>query len=132
MYIIKRKIIRGNYMYLLFAEYQGYVRPLLAYDDKDVVMNKCISVSAICDMCKLLAQNIEKVTKYYVSGYHFKDVDNGEFYALVKLIDNKVDEVLRLSKSKYAIDDYCDLVTKENKDENRVYTVFKFRGTLDE
>ena len=29
-------------MYLLFAEYQGYVKPLFAYDDKDVVMHKCI------------------------------------------------------------------------------------------
>ena len=118
-------------MYLLFAEYQGYVKPLFAYDDKDVVMHKCISIDAISDLVKLLSQNIEKITKHYVSGQHFKNADNGEFYALVKLIDNKVDEVLRVSKSKYEIDDYCDLVTKENKDENRVYTVFKFRGTLD-
>lgn len=77
-------------MYLLFAEYQGYVKPLFAYDDKDVVMHKCISIDAISDLVKLLSQSIEKITKHYVSGHHFKNADNGEFYALVKLIDNNV------------------------------------------
>lgn len=119
-------------MYLTFAQYQDYVRSLIAYDDKDVIMSKCISIDAINTVFKTLSSNIEKITKHYVSEYHFKDADKGEFYALVRLIDNKVDEVLRLSNSKCDIDDYYDLVTEENTDENRFYTIFKFMGTLDE
>lgn len=40
-------------MYLMFAQYQGSVKPLFAYDDKDVVMHKCISIDSISDLVKL-------------------------------------------------------------------------------
>lgn len=40
-------------MYLMFAHNQGYVKPLVAYDDKNTIMSKCISIDAISDLVKL-------------------------------------------------------------------------------
>lgn len=119
-------------MYLLFVEYDERVKPLFAYDDKGIAINKYINIKDLKDQFLNLLPTARSVSKQYFYNYHFEDADRGEFYALVKIENGKVADVLRLSNDLSLINDYYELVKQENTCKERIYEVFEFKGTLDE
>lgn len=119
-------------MYLMFLENNNEIKTLFAYSDKDVCLHHCISIDVLRDLLKTLLPETAKVKKLYAGSYSFKDASWGTFYALVRIVNNSADEVLRIADNNYDVCDMCKLLSEENKVEGREYKVFEFSGTLRE
>lgn len=117
-------------MYLLFLEDDTSIKPLFAYSDVNVVLSEVVSIDLIKKLLLDRLDKSNKITKHYVGSYKFKDADKGEFYALARVINNHIDDILRIDDNKYEIENYIELLMCENKDENRSYKIFKFNGTV--
>ena len=56
-------------MYLLFVEYDERVESLFAYDDKGVVMSKCINIKDLKDQFFNLLPDAKSISKQYFYNY---------------------------------------------------------------
>ena len=118
-------------MYLLFLQTEEELKPLFAYSDKDAVLYHNIGIENIKNLILQMLPSSAKIYKHYAGNYKFKDANEGNFYALVRIIDGKVDTVLRIDASLYDSESYYELLNQENNNENRTYKIFKFVGMLD-
>ena len=103
------------------------IEPLFAWNDSSY---ENVSLEAIIETLNDVSDKNVSFISRYAGNYKFKDCSRKEIEILVKLVNNKVDEILKTGEKYSYFDEIAKLLNKEVKDENVFYEAYRVRGEL--